>query len=332
MASITTDKKTQVLIVSLSDRVRRSLSEGLTAYGYGCTTAPDADGAMTLLKKSKVDVVVSSIELVGMNGLQLSRAVSRIYPHVPIVIMSQQPDGSQVAQALSNGAADMASESSTAEDIHAVIERNLERKSAAARRIVSDRAEILFKAIRSLTAAIDAKSHYAARHSSRVTQLSLMVGARLGLSQQEMMTLELAAQLHDVGKIGTPDSVLQKPDTLTDDEWVDVLKHPALGGAFLACVPELCEIASVVRHHHEHFDGTGYPDGLQGDAIPLFSRIITVADAYDAMTSERPYRPAMAHDAAAEELERHGGTQFDPAMVNHLLVGLNERSMERKAA
>lgn len=330
--SSTTDNKTQVLIVSLSDRVRKGLSTGLSACGYGCTTTPDADGAMIILKKQRVDVLVSSIELIGMNGLQLCRAVSRIYPHVPIVMMSQQPDSGQVAQAFSSGATDMVSEMSTAEEIHAVVERNLERKSAAARRIVSDRAEILFKALRSLTAAIDAKSHYAARHSSRVTQLSLMIGARIGLSQQELMTLELAAQLHDVGKIGTPDSVLTKPTTLTDDEWVDVLKHPALGGAFLACVPELCEIASVVRHHHEHFDGTGYPDALQGEAIPLFSRIVAVADAYDAMTSERPYRPAMSHEDTAIELKRNGGAQFDPEMVDHLLAGLSERSVERKAA
>jgi HD-GYP domain-containing protein (c-di-GMP phosphodiesterase class II) len=154
----------------------------------------------------------------------------------------------------------------------------------------------------------------------------------MGLGQDRSVTLELAAQLHDVGKIGTPDAVLTKPDVLTDEEWVDVLKHPALGGAFLAAVPELADIASIVRHHHEHFDGTGYPDGLQGEAIPLLSRIIAVADAYDAMTSERPYRPSLSHEDAAQELVRHSGTQFDRSLVEHLLSALNESPAERKAA
>jgi HD-GYP domain-containing protein (c-di-GMP phosphodiesterase class II) len=190
----------------------------------------------------------------------------------------------------------------------------------------------LFKAIRVVTAAIDAKSHYAARHSSRVTQLSLMIGKRIGLSPEQTITLELAAQLHDIGKIGTPEEVLTKPGMLTDEEWVDVLKHPALGSAFLAAVPELSEIASAVRHHHEHYDGTGYPDGLQGPAIPLFARIIAVADAYDAITSDRPYRKTKTHQEAAKELELHSGKQFDTVLVHQLLAALSEEPQERKAA
>jgi response regulator RpfG family c-di-GMP phosphodiesterase len=316
----------------MSERTRRTLTEGLCQCGYDVITALDGEGALGLLKKRKVDVVVTSIDLLGMNGIQLCRAVARMHPHIPIIAMSHAPDPTQIGQAMAGGASDLIGETSSSAEVYALIERNLERKAAAAQRIVSDRAEILFKAIRALTAAIDARSHYAARHSSRVTQLSLMVGTKLGLSTQEMVTLELAAQLHDVGKIGTPDAVLTKPSVLTDEEWVDVLKHPALGGTFLACVPELSEIAAAVRHHHEHFSGTGYPDGLQGEAIPLFSRIIAVADAYDAMTSERPYRPALPHSKAAEELAQHSGSQFDPVVVDHLLNSLAEKSVERKAA
>jgi response regulator RpfG family c-di-GMP phosphodiesterase len=332
MSTVAPDGNTHILMVSGQGAVRRRLEEGLAALGHEVLSTPDGEAALGLLKQKRLDVVITSSDLLGMNGIQLSRAIARIHPHVPIVIMSRSPDPGEVAQALSSGASDLVSETISPEEMAAVVERNIERKAAAARRLMSDRAEVLFKAIRALTAAIDAKSHYAARHSARVTQLSLLIGCRLALSPEQTMTLELAGQLHDIGKIGTPDTVLTKPDVLTDEEWVDVLKHPALGSAFLAPIPELAEIASIVRHHHEHFAGTGYPDGLQGEAIPMLSRIIAVADAYDAMTSERPYRRAMSHEEAADELRQHCGTQFDASIVHHLIAALGEDSVERKAA
>lgn len=327
-----TTNKTHILIVSSNGLLRKWLEEGLKSAGYETASAPDGEIALGMLKKQKVDMSITSLELMGMNGIQLCRAIIRIHPHVPVVIMSPGPDAQQVALALSSGATDLVSESTTPEEMVSIIEHNIERKVAPTRRIMHDKAETLFKTIRALTAAIDAKSHFAARHSSRVTQLSAAIARRLELTTAQMSTLELAAQLHDIGKIGTPDTVLTKPDVLTDDEWVDVLKHPAMGCAFLANIPELSEIASIVRHHHEHFDGTGYPDGLQGSAIPLLSRIIAVADAYEAMTSERPYRQAKTHDQAAEELRRHSGKQFDESLVEHLLASFAENRIERKAA
>lgn len=328
----TTETKTHVLVVSSSGMLRKRLEEGITSAGYETASAPDGETALGVLKKRKVDIAITSIDLMGMNGIQLCRAIIRIHPNVPVVMMSADPDAQQVAMALSSGASDLVSESTTSDEMLPVIERNLERKAVPTRKIISDPAETLFKTIRALTAAIDAKSHFAARHSSRVTQLSIMLAKRLELSDEQISTLELAAQLHDIGKIGTPDNVLTKPDVLTDEEWVDVLKHPAMGSMFLAVVPELSEVSSIVRHHHEHFDGTGYPDGLQGMAIPLLSRIIAITDAYEAMTSERPYRPAKTLEDAAQELRQHTGKQFDPELVEILLELLNENGNERKAA
>lgn len=328
----TSEEQIHVLIVSCNVAMRRQLEEGLKTFGYSTFTAPDGEAALGMLKQHRLDVAITSAELLGMNGVQLGRAITRIHPHVPVVIMTPRPEAGQIAQALSSGASDVVSEMITPEEMHMYIQRNIERKAICARRLYSDRADTLFKALRVLTAAIDAKSHYAARHSAHVTYLSLLVGRRLGFTSEMMLTLELAAQLHDIGKIGTPEAVLTKPDVLTDEEWVDVLKHPALGSAFLAVVPELAEIATIVRHHHEHFDGTGYPDGLQGEAIPLFSRIIAVADAYDAMTSERPYRKARTNEQAVVELTRHSGRQFDDSIVNHLLAAVSEENEERKAA
>ncbi|MEN6519568.1 MAG: HD domain-containing phosphohydrolase [Armatimonadota bacterium] len=329
--SDTTNNNKNILIVSSNGTLRKRLEEGLKAAGYVTASAPDGETALIMLKRQKVDISITSLDLMGMNGVQLCRAVIRVHPHLPVVIMSPAPDAQQVALALSGGAADLVSESTTPEEMVSVIEHNIERRVTPTRRIINDRADTLFKTIRVLTAAIDAKSHFAARHSSRVTQLSMVIAKRLGLTEDRMATLELAAQLHDIGKIGTPDTVLTKPDVLTDDEWVDVLKHPAMGSTFLAGIPELTEVSSVVRHHHENFDGTGYPDGLQGEAIPLLSRIITIADAYEAMTSERPYRQAKTHEQAAEELRRNSGKQFDASLVEHLLSYFSD-SNERKAA
>jgi len=332
MSASTPETGIHILIVSAHGGTRRQLEQGLQSLGYAAFSCPDGEAALGLLKQRRLDVVITSTELLGMSGLQLTRTIVRIYPHVPIILMAPNPQPGEVGQALASGAADLVSETMFADEMQSVIQRNLERKASAAKRIISDRADVLLKAIRALTAAIDAKSHHAARHSGRVTQLSLMIGARLDLPPDRVVTLELAAQLHDVGKIGTPEAVLTKPGVLTDEEWVDVLKHPALGGAFLAGVPELEEIATIIRHHHEHFDGMGYPDGLQGEAIPQLSRVIGVADAYDAMTSERPYRRAMTHAQAADELTRYSGTQFDSEIVQHLLAALDQGVQERKAA
>ncbi len=332
LKTITGNSKTHVFIISSNISTRKQLEEGLRHLGYETCSSSDGETALEMLKQRRIDVAIASSDLFGMNGIQLSRAITRIHPNVPVIIMSQQPESGQVAQALSSGAVDVVSESTNIEEMDSTIKRSIERKATPIKKIVTDRADTLFRTVRILTAAIDAKSHYAAHHSAHVTYLSLQIGKRLGLSPERMATLELAAQLHDIGKIGTPEAVLTKPDVLTDEEWVDVLKHPALGSAFLANIPELSEISAIVRHHHEHFDGTGYPDGLKGDAIPLFSRIIAVADAYDAITSERPYRKSKTHTEAIEEISKNAGKQFDGTMVQHLISALEENVDEKKAA
>ncbi len=137
----------------------------------------------------------------------------------------------------------------------------------------------------------------------------------MGLSEERMATLELAAYIHDFGKIGMPDAIFAKPGRLDPDEWQEVLQHPQMGADFLADIEELSEVASIIRHHHERVDGAGYPDGLRGDAIPLLSRILAVADTFEAMTSDRPYRAAASWAEALRELDCHAGAQFDAGVV-----------------
>jgi putative nucleotidyltransferase with HDIG domain len=170
--------------------------------------------------------------------------------------------------------------------------------------------------VRSLAAAIDAKDAYTRGHSERVAEYGTLVAQRMGLSEEEVLALELAAYLHDIGKIGIPEAILRKPGRLDDDEFAVMKSHPIVGATILTPVEFPWPIMPAVRHHHEHFDGRGYPAGLVGSEIPLLARILTVADSFEAMVSDRPYRPGRAHSEALAEIVRCSGSQFDPAVVD----------------
>lgn len=172
--------------------------------------------------------------------------------------------------------------------------------------------------VRSLVGALEAKDVYTRGHSERVAEYSAAIAASMGLAQEAIERIRLAAQLHDLGKVGLSDSVLCKAGRLTSDEYTEVRHHPEIGAEIVERVPALSDLAPIVRHHHERYDGTGYVDGLRGDDIPLESRVLAVADSFDAMTSSRAYRPAMSAAAAMEEVLACQGSQFDPDIVGHL--------------
>ncbi|MBM3316412.1 MAG: HD-GYP domain-containing protein [Candidatus Eisenbacteria bacterium] len=182
-------------------------------------------------------------------------------------------------------------------------------------RLLEELNEMLFSTVRGLVAAIDAKDEYTRGHSQRVYHISLLIAERLGLPAEELQAVSWAALLHDVGKIAIDRAILNKPGRLTDDEYRMIQTHPARGCRVLEPIPQLRGILPGIRHHHERWDGRGYPDGLQGEAIPLVARIIGVADTYDAIVSTRAYRQAGTLDHALAEIERGLGTQFDPRIV-----------------
>jgi HD-GYP domain-containing protein (c-di-GMP phosphodiesterase class II) len=175
--------------------------------------------------------------------------------------------------------------------------------------------ELFINTVRSLVVAIETKDVYTSGHSERVTLFAEMIAEELGFTPDELEKLNLAATLHDIGKIGIDDAILRKPSKLTPAEYGEIKKHPGFAANILDTVPQLKDIMPAVRHHHERYDGLGYPDGLKGEDIPYFARIIAVADTFDAMNSSRPYRQAQSFNVCLEELKRCAGTQFDPEIT-----------------
>jgi HD-GYP domain-containing protein (c-di-GMP phosphodiesterase class II) len=179
--------------------------------------------------------------------------------------------------------------------------------------------ESFISTVRSLAQAVDAKDSYTAGHSSRVTQYSVLIAEEMKLGEEEQRNIRMSGLLHDVGKIGIKDSVLSKPGHLDDAEFAIMKSHPSVGASILKPVRQLKEVIPGVLNHHERFDGGGYPAGLKGEEIPIAGRIIGVADAFDAMTSDRVYRPRLSDEVALSELKKHSGTQFDSRVVKAFL-------------
>ncbi|MFH1435396.1 MAG: HD domain-containing phosphohydrolase, partial [Pseudomonadota bacterium] len=181
--------------------------------------------------------------------------------------------------------------------------------------LMSDYKDLFLGVIKTLVYVIEAKDEYTSGHTERVTRISLTVASQLGMDQRDRETLHIAALLHDIGKVAVPEEILKKPGRLTDEEFCMIKKHPVAGTDFVSHLKGFDRIIDGIRHHHERFDGKGYPDGLAGKNIPYIARIITVADAFDAMTSDRAYRKSLGETKAMEELEKNSNTQFDSEII-----------------
>ncbi len=197
----------------------------------------------------------------------------------------------------------------------------------ASKRIVKQNLELeemLFQTVTTMISALDAKSSWTKGHSQRTEEYAAMIADAMGIDGTEKKKLMLAGILHDIGKIGTYDYLLEKAERLTDEEFEIIKKHPEQGVKILSGVKKLDHTLSIIKHHHERYDGRGYPDGLKGEEIPVLSRILQIADSYDAMTADRPYRNALSKQEALDELFKNRGTQFDPEIVDKFLEALQE--------
>ncbi|MCX8053241.1 MAG: diguanylate cyclase [Armatimonadetes bacterium] len=323
--------KRSVLIAELEPSLGGSLCEMLPRDSYKVEKAKGIDKVAEFLKTRRYDIVLVS----GSGSTEDYKCLSTIaaiHPNLPIVLLTDDLSIECSRDALRSGASDVYSRPTSSSELPLLIERNLERTRVEKERLAERSTGVMLQAIDALVAAIDAKDPFMAGHSKRVTSLALAISDNLEISSDERWALELAAKLHDIGKIGLPDSALNKQSPLTDEEWRAMREHPALGSRIVGAIDELSYVSNIIRHHHERLDGSGYPDGLKGEAIPYLAQIIAVADAYEAMTSERAYRSPLSPQEAIEELRLHAGSYYDTAIVEALADLVSESAEDFGAA
>lgn len=295
-----------------------SLKDLLTKESYQVTASSNPVEATTILRTKKFDLVLVHRDILPDDDLKTLSTMTAIHPDIPVVLVASDLPLEESRKALRLGVTDILLMPCKPTELPIVIERNLERKRIERLRLSEKSTGVMLQAIDALVAAIDAKDPYMAGHSQRVTAISLAISDELEMPYEERYVLELAARLHDIGKIGLPDSALNKQAQLTEEEWHAMREHPVLGSKIVGEIDELSYVSTIIRHHHERLDGTGYPDGLVGSAIPYLAQIIAVADVYEAMTSERAHRGRLSPKNALQQLQLEAGTHFNSDIVNVL--------------
>jgi putative two-component system response regulator len=329
----------RILIVDDEPMICDILARRLSREGYVCVTANNGREALHHFYNEAFSLMISDIKMPEMDGIELLRKVKAMSPKLIVILITAYPDIDGALEAVRLGAYDFILKPITLDLVafsvkNALDKKRLEEEVEAYHRnleaLVEERTSKLQHAYRTLkksyldsvkvlTEAIDAKDPYTRGHSDRVRKMSMRIATHLDFAEDQLESLEYGALLHDIGKIGIKDEVLQKQGTLTSEEYHYIQEHTVIGVKIVDGVDFFRDKVPMIRHHHEHFNGKGYPDGLIGDAIPLEARIIAVPDAFDAMTSMRPHREAMSLGEVLSEMERCNGEQFDPRILNIFL-------------
>ncbi len=328
-----------VLVVDDEPFMREILQEVLSAISLHVEQAQSVGVARQMIQRSMPDLIISDIKMPNESGVELLRWIRQKELKIPFIIMTGYIDAELTAEALNLGASSFLGKpirgSALCESVESALstvrmaQREEEYKRSLRSQLDSLRQEYIDEIIQhqklfaatlmSFANAIDARDRYTHMHSANVAEYSVVVGRQLGASRDFLEMLDMAGHLHDIGKIGIPEHILLKPGRLTEDEY-DVLKgHPEMGAKILAPLPAMEDVITAVRYHHERFDGTGYPKGLRGGEIPLAARIISVCDAFDAMTTDRPYRKALSPVSALKILNNERGGQFDSGIVDAIV-------------
>lgn len=295
-------------------------------------SAASAREALACVSKVEPAVVVTDMKMPGQDGIWLLEVLREKHPDVEVLVMTGFGEVDTAISALRHGAADYLTKPIHHGQLAASVERALERRRLVLEnrayqrdleQLVADKtrelSEVYDMTLEALVTALDAREAETSNHSQRVVRTTLAIATQMGIDKELQRHIARGALLHDIGKIGVPDHVLLKPGKLTDEEWQEMRRHPEIGARILSGIPFLELAVDIVLAHQERWDGMGYPRGLKGEEIPVGARIFAVADAVDAILSDRPYRRGRSIGVARDEISGHSGTQFDPAVVDAFL-------------
>ena len=344
-------KTARILVVDDEAPVRVMMGATLERQGYDVQFAASGHEAIELLERNAFDLVLTDIVMQDGNGILLLERIHSKQPHIPIVMVTAIHDIAVAIDSMRRGAYDYLLKPFERRHLLTTVQRALDHRQAmeqnqsyqqSLEQVVQARTEMLRQAmedlehsydvtLEALGDALDLKDSETEGHSKRVTAYTIALSRAMGVDPRKIKIIARGAFLHDIGKMAIPDGILRKPGKLTPDEQEIMREHCGRGYHILRKIPFLAESAEIVLSHQEHHDGSGYPSGLRGNEIPIGARIFAVADALDAITSDRPYREARSFDAAREEILRCSGTQFDPGVVEVFLKIPNELWQELRS-
>jgi response regulator RpfG family c-di-GMP phosphodiesterase len=322
-----TEQQETLLIVDDEPSIRTLLRHKLSGEGYLCREASDAEQTLNMMTASPIALVILDIKMPGKSGIEILSEIRSGHPDTVVIMATAIIDINVAIQCLKQGAEDYICKPFNLEEVSLAVRRALDKRRLQLelkeyQQFLEEKVEeqteeirkVFLGAIESLVSILEAKDKYTAGHSRRVAELAVALGNELALSAKDMEDLRWASLLHDIGKIVIDQSVQNKPGRLTREEYEQIMIHADVGAQSVKPVVNV-GIAEMIAHHHDHYDGSGFHQVVAGTGIPLGARIIAIADAFDAMTSDRPYRAALSVADAEHEIKRSAGTQFDPTIV-----------------
>lgn len=331
--------KANILIVDDEEMIRELLCATLAREGHYCFQAGNADEGQIILLNERIDIALLDIMMPGRSGVELLQEVKKIHPDSCVLMVTALSDMDTALTCIHLGADDYIVKPFNIDRIIVTVKNSLEKQqlvkenrdyrtnlelkveeqTTEIRSAMMEVSQAYEHTLTALVRALDAREKETGSHSERVMNYTSLLAKAMGVCEPEMSIMAKGALLHDIGKIGISDNILLKPGKLTEEEWLEMKKHPRVGCDILAGINYFRGAAAFVLAHHERYDGTGYPLGLLREQIPLSARIFTLVDTLDAMTSDRPYRKALSYEAVQAEVARCSGSQFDPAIVKIFL-------------
>lgn len=332
-----------ILIVDDEAAIRKLLHQKLSREGYRCEEADSAAQTLNKLRSSPMELVLLDIKMPGKSGIELLPEIKASYPDTAVIMASAVTEIGVAVRCMTQGADDYICKPFNLDEVALGVERTLEKRRLQLKikeyqqrleeKVEEQTREIrklFLGAIEALVFALEAKDRYTAGHSRRVTEIAMAIGSELGLSADDIEDLRWGSLLHDVGKIAVDQLIQNKPGRLTPEEYEHIMTHAHVGAGIVKPVVNE-NVVEMIEHHHDRYDGGGLHQVAAGCDIPLAARILALADAFDAMTSDRPYRSAMSKEEALAEIKRCTGTQFDPVVVTAFLKTAITKGVPTKA-